>query len=715
MPESSTSKSLIPAEVRENFLPTHLDKTTVGIIIEHLPESDATLDEWITVMTRENEWCGVILTTLAALAAARPVDSRHLLAIIRFAPNPEYLAMIAWKMTGDIGANLLAAVNGNMLGDDTVTMALLVATLWHQKQGATTLPTDLLAALRLRFREVIGSKATPSTRLHAIVLAHIATLSGDDSLIAFIKRTAPRILNDEFATRAKLHATTIEMLGEHPVLDMIHDRREAYKPHQGTVRRSVEKHNRNEQCPCGSGKKYKRCCEEKDRLRLRESSSIPGMTRDEVHLSPEANLTEKRILATTALEVSRWDFTKIDPSLHTLCLKQLAKYWYVEEAAAAFEITGYTDEMEDAWKHSTWGCVFLWKRAPLLRLVALREKINGGPFELDSGIRLLLEGETPTDIAHRLEALAREAIATSKEENLRDLAWALLHSPMKALGILVARSALPLCPTDEATKLLDLILKTHDKLSLPPDDPFSDIHEKRLADESQTKGHDSEPLRKARRDLDEKAAEVRRLKLTLDSTRQEIDRRERKLAARAQTPAPAPADDEKLRDLRLKVNELNLPLHPQRRTHPAPKRTPARPNRPRKPPPKIHRKKHPRPRPRRPRRRPTHTRRRHGRPARPPHRIPPQIPAPPRRPPARHRPPIHASPRPPRLRRPPHLLPDRPTQSPPKNIPHPHRRRLPDVLPAPAPRRPGRGRLPPARARQKNKIPHRLRRIAPQN
>ena len=564
MSESApTHKSLIPAEVREYFLPTHFDKTTIRLIMPMLPESDAVLDEWLSAMARESEWCGFVLTAMAALAAERPVDSRHLSAAIRFAPSADYLALMAWRMTGDIGANLIAAVQGNMLPEKTVAMSLLVAALWYGKQGIATFPAALIAAVRILVRDVVGREQTLETLHSLAILARIATLSQDESLIAFIKRTAPATADEKIAAFAREYSDTVHTLIQSPLLDLINDRSEAYAPHKGTVRRAVEKHSRNEQCPCGSGKKYKRCCEEKDRERLRHSSSIAGMTREEVHLSPEATLTEKRILATPGLEVSRWDFTKIAPSLHALCLKQLAKYWYVEETATAFEITGYTDEMEDAWKHSAWGCVFLWKRAPLLRLFALREKSNSGPFEFDSGLRILLKGDKPEDFIHELEALAREAIAASEFDILRGIFTVLLHSPLKALGILIARSAIPIFNAEEGTRILDKILKTHDKLSLPPDDPFSDIVEKRLIDESRASGHDSEALRESRRALDKKAAEVRRLKLDLDHTRQEIDKRERKLAARAATATAAPqphGDDEKLSDLRLKVHQLKSSL-----------------------------------------------------------------------------------------------------------------------------------------------------------
>src|SRR5206468_2252223 len=53
-----------------------------------------------------------------------------------------------------------------------------------------------------------------------------------------------------------------------------------------TVRRAVEKVGRNDPCPCGSGKKYKRCCLEKDRARLADPSPYAGLTMEEAKRDP---------------------------------------------------------------------------------------------------------------------------------------------------------------------------------------------------------------------------------------------------------------------------------------------------------------------------------------------------------------------------------------------------------------------------------------------
>ncbi len=53
-----------------------------------------------------------------------------------------------------------------------------------------------------------------------------------------------------------------------------------------SVRRPVPKLGRNAPCHCGSGKKYKKCCYEKDQTRMRDASPYEGLTMTELRSSP---------------------------------------------------------------------------------------------------------------------------------------------------------------------------------------------------------------------------------------------------------------------------------------------------------------------------------------------------------------------------------------------------------------------------------------------
>lgn len=53
-----------------------------------------------------------------------------------------------------------------------------------------------------------------------------------------------------------------------------------------TIRRPIAKLGRNEPCHCGSGKKYKRCCLEKDQALLADASSYEGITQSQLMENP---------------------------------------------------------------------------------------------------------------------------------------------------------------------------------------------------------------------------------------------------------------------------------------------------------------------------------------------------------------------------------------------------------------------------------------------
>lgn len=76
----------------------------------------------------------------------------------------------------------------------------------------------------------------------------------------------------------------------------------------GTVRRPVPKVGRNEPCPCGSGKKYKKCCMGKDQQRIRDASSYEGFTRSQVLESPDLVDDDAMIQ-----EMRSYELKKLDP------------------------------------------------------------------------------------------------------------------------------------------------------------------------------------------------------------------------------------------------------------------------------------------------------------------------------------------------------------------------------------------------------------------
>jgi len=72
-----------------------------------------------------------------------------------------------------------------------------------------------------------------------------------------------------------------------------------------TVRRPVPKIGRNAPCPCGSGKKYKKCCYEKDQQLLRDASPYEGITMTQLRSMPNLVSDAEMIKKMRAYELKK--------------------------------------------------------------------------------------------------------------------------------------------------------------------------------------------------------------------------------------------------------------------------------------------------------------------------------------------------------------------------------------------------------------------------
>ncbi len=77
----------------------------------------------------------------------------------------------------------------------------------------------------------------------------------------------------------------------------------------GTLRRPVARVGRNDPCPCGSGRKYKRCCQSKDSELLADASEYAGITQTQLLENPGIVSDTHLIEGMLAYELK-----KLDPS-----------------------------------------------------------------------------------------------------------------------------------------------------------------------------------------------------------------------------------------------------------------------------------------------------------------------------------------------------------------------------------------------------------------
>ena len=523
-----------------------------------LPPDDAALDALIGETVARCDGVEFTYLVMAAFSAARLVQARHLARGTILLPETWTLGAFASHMQGDIATPLVDAARNTNLNTAMVATALALAAEWHKHHSGGKLPGPLIGAARAAVRDKRNSKTD------WVLLHYVALLSGDAGIYTVIreahdiKADDPSLPGrDEAARKIAEHTFNIwrrdplSLLPAEPKLELT----------QGTtMRRAVQRVGRNEPCPCGSGRKYKHCCLEKDHERLQHSTAIAGVTAAELRANPEAYLTSVRLEDYPDHEVARFDPLKVPPDLRLHYLAKLCRAKLYDAAVEAMEKIGYNEAINDAWKN----IMLRAGRDGRKDLVERMLKMNPeGVEKAGSGdLMLMMADQDPAAVGKLIMDSSFSLVTDCDLDQIKLFAHSLLDSKLCALGILVARGLIPILPQQEAARLLDDILRARDILCLSPDEPFSDILDKRFLDQRPDEGKDAEALREAQRRLVAKVEELGRYKESVERLQKELTRREELADAPAPTPAVpvAPVDGKALEELRQKMESLKSAL-----------------------------------------------------------------------------------------------------------------------------------------------------------
>jgi hypothetical protein len=156
-------------------------------------------------------------------------------------------------------------------------------------------------------------------------------------------------------------------------------------------------------------------------------------------------------------------------------------------------------------------------------------------------------------------------LAADNQSGLIDLAHGLLSSRFPALGILVARGALPLTSFLDAGILLERLLMARDRLDLSPQDPIETVVDALHFDILDPREAESEALAEVQRSLSTKEAEVEHLKCQVAALQDTLERESNPPAAGPQplvadTADQKPAADASPPDLRAQLAALKAEL-----------------------------------------------------------------------------------------------------------------------------------------------------------
>ena len=551
-------------ELRQFIEQTQFQHAVVQQVVKLLPADDMELDELLAEVVASNNLKWFMYVFVAAAGAGRRMEARHLAGGAMMFPFYGWLGRVAVRMHGDIVEPLLTALETTRLDRVCEAAALHLMWAWCAEHRGGVLPDKFMPLVRALARKVKQKNHDDAeVKVYSFVCA-LATLTKDAGLIQLLRQRFPSTTAKEWQDMdERSPKLSAEILAEYQesVLDYVSEKPKQTVAEGETMRRAVARVGRNEPCPCGSGKKYKHCCISKDQERLHRSSDVAGVTHEELFAKLEEHLTADRLEKAEPYEIARLNPAKIPAALLDAYFLRLATCNLLDRAAEALEILGWSDRLKEGWKHVMFGAVRNGRRDVAQRLMRLREPQGFKESDLDFSERLLLAGDDIPRCVQLMEENARKVLKTENLEELLGLAHGVTFSKFPALGILLYRGVFPLVPTDRAATSFEQLMLARDRLNLPPDDPFSDILDKRLAEHEAEDGKDAVELRKSRRLLEIKAQEVRELKDSLERLQKEIVRREKNpIAPAPAVPAPAPVDEQVLKEMRHKVDELKSAL-----------------------------------------------------------------------------------------------------------------------------------------------------------
>jgi uncharacterized protein YecA (UPF0149 family) len=544
---------MMDSELREYIGKSALDKQLIRHVQSLLPADDAELDRWLADSLPRQAYNEFVSVICAALLEGRHVDPRHLaqggLILAAAGILPEVVMRMRQE---DLPEYLLQSVDVNIPRRHKALILVVIA-VWCRLHRNSVFPPRLLEFAREMARQPDEDHSIPDW------LAGVALIAGDQGLAALIRKSNPYLAPEAEWKKALAAVSTFEQrlagIPGKPILDVFGEQGERIVAFGSTMRRSVARTGRNEPCPCGSGKKYKRCCFDKDQERLRHSTSFAGVTDEEFDAAPEAHLTADSFEHLPWERIERIDPTKLPPGFLEPYFAALTRMGVLDRLVDSFETIGYSEALHPTWRTAAALVVTRHRKDLAERLVKIRRSAGFPDDDLDDVIRFCLIEDDSTAWMSFLEERMDSALVDEDPNALWHLAQAAAYSKYPALGVFVCRSVAPLLSPKEASSVLEDLSKARDRLNLLPEDPITDVVDKVWAKENDETGQ-SEAVQETLQALEAKRREARELKEVIQRFERDLKRAQAAPAQGAGTAAPAAGENEVTRALRRKIGML---------------------------------------------------------------------------------------------------------------------------------------------------------------
>jgi mRNA-degrading endonuclease RelE of RelBE toxin-antitoxin system len=492
-------------------------KATVRKVADLLPEEQEGIDELLDAAAKISYRHTFLTVATAILEQGFKLDARYFREAATWAEVETQIATLSWRASGDVAGTLIeTGLSGRLSKKLSIGCALGAARLIVERKVPTPMESCWELVRRL-FRET-----TPSDHAERIMIMGLVEYVREPDLyegvVNFTKAEGSTGL--EIAAKGtKFCADLFEMMDK-PLIDLLGNTFSIIGKAGSTVRRASEKVGRNDPCPCGSGKKHKKCCLKKDQQRGRIASGVAGKTLAEVEQEKEALLTVDRLGAASPAELARFAPAKVGQSLREPLLRKLCEGEELEAVARFAEEVEWSDEYASLIPYATMLCARKRKPELMARLLAVcGEHMADDEGRLPPAIELLQAEADPARYIELLQEYFAEAV--DDEGKLQMLALGLINSQLPQLGIVVTRLAL-LVAENKAVRgeLLKDLMYGRDSLGLPYKDMVQELME-------QVFDEDDDPT--ASEKMDELRDEMKSARTAERRVREELAEKERSL------------------------------------------------------------------------------------------------------------------------------------------------------------------------------------------
>jgi hypothetical protein len=514
------------------------DRQSLDRIQPLLPAEDDELDALIERLLSEDAGAEFCVLVLAALAANRPVDARHLVRGTAALLRQGLLSMSAMRMCGDVGRYFLQALDTGSFDHAEIAVVLFLVAIWCREVGKVEFPAELL----LKTREILRLRNVPTTA--GRVLLAMALYMNDEGLLTIFREQFPSAEQKWQDARKRALAAVRYVAGmcRKPLGDTLPEKQNLVLGDGKTMRRAVARFSRNEKCRCGSGKKYKHCCLERDSSRLRCSTDIAGVSLGEIADAADRVFTPARMDSATRLELERIDPSKLSSALLERYISRLNSFRQFDLVAGTFEKLGYSDGLLSVWNTAVESAAVAGRKDVVARLIAVRRPHGFTDDQLPPVCGfLMVEDDLPKCLAF-IEDKIRELLESDDAKGLSELAYAVLISRFPALGIALSRAVVPLLAPADAAQLMRHLFRARNRLNLVSEDAIGSV----LGTLAVGRGEDagaSEAYREAQAKFEAQRSATRQLREEMEAERKERKRLEHVQAQPHVTPssaAPAP-------------------------------------------------------------------------------------------------------------------------------------------------------------------------------